>query len=71
MITEEIPRFGSLLTCPHTHPTMARSPLPRPPRNCPFSDLPWGFSPAPPMLGVHSVLCWRELGMSHITPAAP
>lgn len=64
MITEEIPRFGSLFTCPHNHPTMTAL---SPPRLVTSR----GFLSSPTLARCpDSVLCWSELGMSHITPAA-
>ena len=64
MITEEIPRFGSRPSGVLTLiPPWPRSPLPRPPRSCPFSDL-----PAPPMLGVQILFCAGVSWACHASP---
>lgn len=73
MITEEIPRFGSLFTCPNTHPTMtALSPPPPPVPSLTSLGGGGGFLSSPTHARrPDSVLCWSELGMSRVTPAAP
>lgn len=68
MITEEIPRFGSLFTCPNTHPTMTALSPPPPPVPS-LTSLGGGVSsPAPPMHGVQILFCAGVSWACHASP---